>query len=127
MSKTPRYCLYALMIAIGLIAMYTLLNAGSPHSLLRHFLPDPKDDVYVAMVSSVLVFILGFFVFFARDREGFHQLIELNGDKIRRLRRDGRNDEEIADAILEAVGSIPGGYRHNLARKKLIVYLAGFR
>jgi hypothetical protein len=65
------------MFLIGLVAMYSLLNAGNPQSLLRHLFPDPKDDVYIAAVSSVLVFILGFFVFFSRDREGFRQLIEL--------------------------------------------------
>jgi hypothetical protein len=114
------------MVLIGLIAMYSLLNAGNPNSLLRIFLSDPKDDVYVAVISSVLVFILGFFVFFSRDREGFRELIELNKSKIRDLRRKGKSDEEIAKSILAAMGSY-GGYRHNLARKKLIYYLAQFR
>ena len=114
------------MIAIGLIAMYALLNAGNPDSLLRPFLPDPGHDVYVAIISSVLVFILGFFVFFSRDQEGFRQLIEINGDKIRSMRRQGKTDEEIADSILAAMGSI-SGYRHNMARKKLKIYLSEFR
>jgi hypothetical protein len=113
------------MFLIGLIAMYSLLNAGNPQSLLRHFFPDPKDDVYIAAVSSVLVFILGFFVFFSRDREGFRQLIELNAAKIRELRKKGKSEEEIALSILAAMGS-HGGYRHNMARKKLIVYLSEF-
>jgi hypothetical protein len=114
------------MVVIGLIAMYALLNAGNPDSILRPFLPDPRHDVYVAVISSVLVFILGFFVFFSRDQEGFRQLIDLNGDKIRSMRRKGKRDEEIADSILAAMGSI-SGYRHNMARKKLIIYLSDFR
>jgi hypothetical protein len=114
------------MILIGLVAMYSLLNAGNPRSLLRPFLPDPRHDVYVAVVSSVLVFILGFFVFFSRDQEGFRQLIELNAQKIRTLREEGKSDEDIAVSILKAMGSY-GGYRHNMARKKLIVYLSEFR
>ena len=114
------------MIAIGMVAMYSILNAGNPDSLLRPFFPDPGHDVYVAVVSSVIVFILGFFVFFSRDQEGFRQLIEINGDQIRSLRRQGKKDEEIADSILTAMGST-SGYRHNLARKKLILHLSNFK
>jgi hypothetical protein len=114
------------MIIIGLVAMYSLLNAGNPNSLLRPFFPDPKYDLYVAMVTSVLVFILGFFVFFSRDQESFRQLVELNADKIRTLRSEDKNDEEIAASILAAMGS-NSGYKHNLARKKLLIYLSEFK
>jgi hypothetical protein len=114
------------MIIIGLVAMYSLLNAGNPDSLLRPIFPDPKYDLYVAMISSVLVFILGFFVFFGRDQESFRQLVALNAEKISALRKEGKNNEEIADSILAAMGSY-SGYRHNLARKKLLIYLSDFK
>ena len=106
--------------------MYSLLNTGNPDSLLRPFIPDPQNDIYVAVISSVLVFVLGFFVFYSRDREGFQQLVRLNADKIRDLRQKGKSDAEIADAILAAMGSI-SGYRHNLAKKKLMVALSEFK
>jgi hypothetical protein len=111
------------MIIIGLIACYSLLNIGNPDSLLRYLLPDPTNDFYVAVVASVVVFILGFFVFFLRDQEGFRGLIQMNLEKIREMRKDGRTDEEIAVSILAAMGS-HGGYKHNMARKKLIIYLS---
>jgi hypothetical protein len=114
------------MIVIGLMAMYTLLNAGNPDSLLRPYIPDPGHDVYVAVVSSILVFILGFFVFFSRDREGFRQLVDLNADRIRKLRKKGGSDEEIAASILAAMGST-SGYKHNLALKKLVAALSEFQ
>lgn len=120
------YIIYGLMIVIGLVAMYSLLNVGNPDSLLRTIIPNPKHDVYVAVISSLLVFILGFFVFFSRDQEGFQQLIELNADRIRSMRQRKKTDDQIADSILAAMGST-GGYKHNLAKKKLIAYLAGFR
>ena len=126
MPKPVMYIIYVLMIAIGLVAMYTLLNAGNPDSLLRPYLPDPRHDVYVAVVSSVLVFILGFFVFFSRDREGFRQLVEVNADQIRKLRKKGNGDKEIAASILAAMGSY-SGYKHNLALKKLIIALTEFK
>ncbi len=114
------------MIVIGLVAMYSLLNTGNPNSLLRPFIPDPQDDFYVAIVSSVLVFVLGFFVFFSRDREGLRQLVRMNADRIRDSRRKGKTDEQIADAILAAMGS-SSGYRHNLTRKKLMIALSEFK
>ncbi len=126
MPKPLLYIIYGLMIVIGLVAMYTLLNAGNPDSLLRPYLPDPRHDVYVAVVSSILVFILGFFVFFSRDREGFRQLVDLNADQIRKLRKKGKSDEEIAASILTAMGSA-SGYKHNLALKKLVIALSEFK
>ena len=126
MPKPLLYIIYVLMIIIGLVAMYSLLNAGNPDSLLRPFFPDPKYDLYIAMITSVLVFILGFFVFFSRDQESFRQLVTLNAEKIKDLRTEGKKDEEIADSILAAMGSY-SGYRHNMARKKLLIYLSEFQ
>ena len=85
LPKPLLYIIYVLMIIIGLVAMYSLLNAGNPDSLLRPFFPDPKYDLYVAMISSVLVFIMGFFVFFSRDQQSFRQLVVLNAERIRDL------------------------------------------
>ena len=126
MPKPVLYIIYGLMIVIGLVAMYSLLNTGNPDSLLRPLIPNPAHDVYVAVISSVLVFILGFFVFFSRDKEGFQQLIELNANRIRSMRKRKKTDAQIADSILAAMGST-AGYRHNMAQKKLIAYLAGFK
>ena len=126
MPKPLRYITYVLMVAVGLVAMYAILNAGNPSSLLRPFVRDPAHDVYVAVISSAVVFILGFLIFYSRDQEGFRQLIALNADRIRSQRQQGRRDEEIADSILAAMGST-SGYRRNLARKKLILYLSEFR
>ena len=126
LPRAVLYTVYVLVVLVGLVAMYSLLNTGNPDSLLRPIIPNPAHDVYVAVISSVLVFILGFFVFFSRDQEGFQQLIELNADRIRSMRKRKKTDAQIADSILAAMGST-GGYRHNMARKKLIAYLAGFK
>lgn len=117
---------YALMVTVGLVALYAILNAGNPRSLLRPLFPDPAYDVHVALAASLAVFILGFVVFFNRDQEGFRRLIELNADRIRSMRRKGRDEGEIADAMLAAMGS-SSGYRHRLARKKLLIYLSEFK
>jgi hypothetical protein len=126
LPKSLRTIVYTLLIGIGLLAMYALLNAGNTNSLLRSVFPDPSMDVYVAVVSSFIVFILGFVVFFNRDSQGFRNLVELNGDRVKQLRNEGRTDEEIADSILAAMGST-SGYKHNLAKKKLVIYLAEYK
>jgi hypothetical protein len=126
LPKSLKTIIYSLLIGVGLLAMYALLNAGNTDSLLRYVFPNPSMDVYVAVVSSLVVFILGFFVFFDRDNLGFRNLVELNGDRVKQLRNEGRTDKEIADSILAAMGST-GGYKHNLAKKKLVIYLAEFK
>ena len=126
MPRIAQYVLYTLMIAVGLVAMYSILNAGNPDSLLRIVFPNPESDIYIAGISSFTVFVLGFVVFYSRDREGFRKLVEMNTGRIRALRKEGKRDEEIADSILTAMGSI-GGYRHRMAKKKLLLYLNEFK
>jgi hypothetical protein len=117
---------YILITCVGMIALYTIFNAGSPESLLRRFLPDPRFDVHVAMASSFAVFLLGFIVFYTRDREGFKNLVQQNGETIRQFRKKKKSEQEIADSILAAMGS-EKGYKHNLARKKLLIALSEFK
>ena len=86
MPKPLINIVYILLVAVGLVAMYSILNAGNPNSLLRPIFPDPAKDIYVAMGSSLFVFVLGFVVFFNRDSEGFRNLIEMNAERIRQDR-----------------------------------------
>jgi len=125
MQRYALYIVYVLMVSVGLVAMYAILNAGNPASLLRRVFSNPAMDVYVAAGASFIVFVLGFIVFFNRDHQEIQQLLRINREKIRDLRRQGRSDGDIADAILSAMGS-RRGYRHNLVRKKLKAYLAQF-
>lgn len=117
---------YALMVLFGLVAAYSLLTAGHPESLLRRLFTNPAHDVYLAVGSSFVVFVLGFFVFQTRDQSNFRRLVEMNGERVRERRRKGDTDQQIADSILAAMGS-HSGYRHNLARKKLILLLSQYR
>ena len=126
MPKGILYTVYVLMVLIGLVAMYTLLNVGNPDSLLRPLVPNPAHDFWIAIGSSLTVFVLGFVVFYSRDTEGFRQLVEINADQIRAMRKRKKSDDQIADSILAAMGSTTG-YKHNLARKRLLLYLSQFK
>ena len=125
MIQPLKILIYIFMIVVGFVAMYAILNAGNPDSIFRPYFPDPRYDIYIAFVSSIIVFILGFFVFYSRDSEGFKQLIQLNQKRIREMRKKGKQDEEIADSILAAMGS-RAGYKYNMAKKKLTAYMAEF-
>lgn len=126
LPKPLKNLIVCLMVVIGLLAMYSIFNAGNPNSLLRPVFSNPHHDVTVAFVSSLVVFVLGFFIFFDRDRQGFRELVKMNADQIRRQRAKGQPDEAIADSILAAMGSARG-YRHNLARKKLLIALKEYK
>jgi hypothetical protein len=125
-QRSGLWIVYILITSVGMVALYTIFNAGSPDSLLREFLPDPRLDVYVAMASSFVVFLLGFIVFYTRDREGFKNLVKQNGKTIRKFRKKKKSENEIADSILAAMGS-EKGYKHDLARKKLLIALSEFK
>ncbi|MBU2512662.1 hypothetical protein KJ966_15100 [bacterium] len=126
MIRPLKFLLYAMMVMVGFIAMYSILNAGNPNSMLRPYFPNPQYDIYVAMISSFVVFVLGFIVFFSRDREGFRQIIQLNEKKIKAMQKKGKSDDEIAESILAAMGSRPG-YRARMAKRKLTAYLSEFK
>ena len=114
---------YILMSIAGVVAGYSLLTATSPHSLLRHIAPDPRDDVYIAFGASFLVFIIGFALFFLKDADQFLEIVRLNQPRIDQLRKEGSADAAIADSILGAMGIAPGRQRR-LAKKKLIAYMS---
>lgn len=116
----------SLMVLMGVVACYTLFTAGSPNSFWRYIVPNPVYDVYITLGISFLVFVLGFVVFQTREDEGFRNLVEMNAERIRKMRKRGKSDEEIVDSILQAMGSLRG-YRHHMAQKKLRYYLSQFR
>ena len=115
--------IYIFMALIGFIAIYSIFNAGNPESLIRIIFPDPRTDVYIAFISSFIIFVLGFFVFYSKDQTNFKNLLEINQDKIRSLRKNGTTDNDIADSILKAMGK-SSGYSYNIAKKKLMIVLS---
>lgn len=126
MRNIIHYTLIVLMIVAGVIAAYTLLTAGSPDSYNRLFFKNPAYDLYIAVATSLFVFIGGFFVFQARNDQAFKMFVEQNAAKIRELRKKGWADDDIAVEMLKAVGSTKG-VSHSFARKRLVYYLSIFK
>ena len=117
---------YAVLALVGFLAAYSLVFNGSPDGFLRIIFPDPGADWYIAVGCSFLFFILCFIPFITNQDKSFRQVVEANADRIRSLRRAGSSDEDIARSIIDAAGIRPG-YRYNMAKKKLIYYLAQFQ
>jgi hypothetical protein len=112
-----------LTLCLALAAAYSLLTAGSADSLLRYVIENPKHDVWAAFALSSMVFALGFWAFFSKEKERFEEMVRQNRDRIRRLRQEGKNHAEIADSILDAMGAPPGRGR-KAARKKLVFHMS---
>jgi len=75
------------------------------------------------MGGSLVVFFLGFLVFYFRQEEGFSQLLWLNRDRIRSLRKQGYSDDQIAEDLLSALG-MKRGYRFKMTKKRLVLELS---
>ncbi len=126
LHKDPLYLVFYFgMALVGVATVYVWLNAGSETSLVRH-VAEPRYDGTLLYLLSVTFFILGFFVFQLRDQGRYRTLIEMNAEKIRGLREKGMADEDIAQAMLAALGSTKG-YRHNFSKRKILALLASFR
>ena len=126
MVKIRLWIVYILLVLIGLITFYALFNVGNPHSLFRLVVKTDAYDLYIAMGGSLLVFFLGFLLFYFRQQEGYSQLLWINKDRIRTLRNKGYTDEQIADDLLSALG-INKGYRYKMMKKRLILELSNIK
>ena len=114
---------YILLVLTGIITFYAIFNIGNPNSLFRLVIKSDRYDLYIIMGGSLIVFFLGFLVFYFRQQEGFTQLLWLNRDRIQTLRNQGFSDEQIAEDLLSALG-MKRGYRYNMTKKRLMLELS---
>jgi len=124
--KVKLWIVYILLILTGLITFYALFNVGNPHSLFRVIFKSGAYDFYVAVGGSLVVFLLGFLIFYFRQQEGFTELLWLNRERIQTLRRKGYSDEQIAEDLLSALG-MKKGYRYNMTKKRLVLELSAIK
>jgi hypothetical protein len=118
-----RWMLYILLCLCVLSAGYAILTAGSPHSVLRIVVADPAYDVTIALVLSIAAALLGLFSRSFSRPDGLARLLEMNAAHVRELRTAGMKDGEIADSLLEHLGS-RGGLLHRYARRRLLRHLS---
>ncbi len=121
--KLRLWIVYILLVLTGIVTFYAIFNIGNPHSLFRLIIKTNRYDLYIVMGGSLIVFFLGFLVFYFRQEEGFSQLLWLNKDRIRSLRKQGYNDDQIAEDLLSALG-MKKGYRYKMTKKRLVLELS---
>ena len=121
--KLRLWIVYILLVSTGIVTFYAIFNIGNPHSLFRLIIKTDRYDLYIVMGGSLVVFFLGFLVFYFRQEEGFSQLLWLNRDRIRSLRKQGYSDDQIAEDLLSALG-MKRGYRFKMTKKRLVLELS---
>ena len=121
--KVRLLIVYILLVLTGIVTFYAIFNIGNPNSLFRLVIKSDRYDLYIIMGVSLIVFFLGFLVFYFRQQEGFTQLLWLNRDRIQTLRNQGFSDEQIAEDLLSALG-MKRGYRYNMTKKRLMLELS---
>ncbi len=121
--KLRLWIVYIFLVSTGIVTFYAIFNIGNPHSLFRLIIKTDRYDLYIVMGGSLVVFFLGFLVFYFRQEEGFSQLLWLNRDRIRSLRKQGYSDDQIAEDLLSALG-MKRGYRFKMTKKRLVLELS---
>jgi len=122
MKQTTRRALFILVVVLLALDFYAIFNAGSPRSLFRLLIADPRYDVSITLVLSIAVVALALVLTAGRSSR-LKGLLDMNRDFILELRGKGRSDGEIADSFLNELKA-PAGLLRSLARGRVIRYLA---
>ena len=123
MKDSVRRALWILLAAFMVLTFYGIFNAGNPNSLFRLVVPDPAYDVSVTVGLSVVVAILVVLLTAAREQT-LKNLLDMNADYMRELRRKGHTDEQIAESFLAELKVRKGGILYSLAKNRTMRYLS---
>ncbi len=122
-QKIKKVIWWTFIVVYVVITIYLLYNVGNPHSLLRYFIKDTSYDLYITFAFAFSMSLISFFTSLVKENRDYRELIENNIDYIRELRRKKWTDEQIAESILQALGSREG-FHHRYARRKLVLFLS---
>jgi hypothetical protein len=122
MKHSTRRVLFILAVALLALDFYAIFNAGSPRSLFRLILRDPRYDFLITLLLSIGVVAVALLLTAERSSR-LRSLLDLNRDFILELRSRGKSDEEIADSFLNELKAPPGLLR-SLARTRVMRYLS---
>ncbi len=110
------------MAALLALDFYAIFSAGSPRSLFRSLLPDPRYDAVLTLALSFGVLLLAL-ALAARRRGRLAGLLAMNREHILGLRRRGASDAQIADSFLDELKA-PRGILRSLVRGRVMRYLS---
>ena len=123
MKQNIRKGLYGLLAFLMVITFYMIFNAGNPHSVMRLLVKDPGYDIFITVLLALGIAVVSMILTRNREAEPLKHLLELNIDYIRKLRRKGKSEEQIAVSFLSEMG-YKKGILYPLAKRKVIRYLS---
>jgi branched-subunit amino acid ABC-type transport system permease component len=123
MNRSVRTIIYCLLAVVMAITFYFIFNAGSPDAIYRPLLPNPAHDTLITLILAMIVGGLSLLLFANRENDPIKLMLESNAGYIRKLRREGMTEGEIADSFLKKLKA-PGGFMYGMARRKVLKFLA---
>jgi branched-subunit amino acid transport protein AzlD len=121
-SNQVKKAFFAIVAVLSIAIVFLIFNAGNPNSILRYIIKNPSYDVLILIILSVALSIMSFYYAHTNETVGYEKIVQANLKNIRKLKKSGKSNEEIAKSILNAM-NIQKGYRYNYAMKRLIVLL----
>lgn len=125
MKTTTRRFLYIILVILVPLTFYSIFNMGNPNSIFRHIVPDRRYDTLITVALALSMAAIGLIISSqtTRDRSIEHML-DVNADHIRKLKKQGRSDESIADEFLEKMGITSEGMLYRMARRRVLKHLS---
>lgn len=119
--------IYAILIGFLCIALfYLIFTEGNPNSIFRYLIKNPSYDYLIALVLGLILSFIILSYRWLTERVNFERIIQENIEFMRKLRKQKKNDDEIADSLLAAL-NIRKGIRYNMAKRKILYYLSAVK
>lgn len=119
--------IYAILIGfLCIMLFYLIFTEGNPNSIFRYLIKNPSYDYLIALVLGLILSFIILSYRWLTERVNFERIIQENIEFMRKLRKQKKNDDEIADSLLAAL-NIRKGIRYNMAKKKVLYYLSAVK
>ena len=119
--------IYTILIGfLCILLFYLIFTEGNPNSIFRYIVKNPSYDYLIALTLGLILSFIILSYRWLTERINFEKIIHDNIEFVRKLRKQKKNDEEIADSLLTAI-QIRRGIRYNLAKKKILYYLSAVK
>jgi len=119
--------IYTILIGfLCILLFYLIFNVGNPNSIFRYIIKNPSYDYLIALFLGLVLSFIILSYRWLTERIDFERIIHGNIELVRKLRKQKKNDEEIADSLLATL-QIRKGIRYNIAKKKILYYLSAVK
>jgi len=119
--------IYAILISFLCIALfYLIFTEGNPNSIFRYLIKNPSYDYLIALALGLILSFIILSYRWLTERVNFERIIQENIELVRKLRKQKKDNEEIADSLLATL-QIRKGIRYSMAKKKILYYLSAVK